>query len=134
MTDEWEPVRRIGTPKIEDAGPGLFNIRVTLSDTPPPEWRGAFIQSETGFERTMSMFGKNPSCLGDAVEMSGAREQDIEFWFNMIDAKIAGANFNYTDQTLPALAAARERQAAEDQRRTEAQARADEIAQRFTKP
>lgn len=134
MTEQWEPIRRIGTPKIDAAAPGLCNVRVTLAITPPSDWRQAFLQFENGIERTTFMFDQNPTVVGDVVSLPGARESDVEFWMRLIDAKIAGANVHYTEQTLPALAAAREREAAENKRHAEAQVRADEIAQRFAKP
>lgn len=134
VTDEWEPIRRIGTPKITDAGPGLLSLEITLSETPPSEWREPFSQFENGIERTTFMFGHNPSLVSDTISVSRVREQDVALWFQLIDAKIAGANSHYADQTLPALAAAEERQVAEDRRHSEAQARANDIAERYTKP
>ena len=134
MTDQWEPIRRIGTPTIEAAEPGLCNVRVTLAITPPSAWRQAFLEFENAIERTTFMFDQNPTLVGDVVSLPGARESDVEFWMRLIDAKIAGANVHYTEQTLPALAGAREREAAEGKRHAEAQVRADEIAKRFAKP
>jgi hypothetical protein len=132
-TDQWQPVRRIGRPRIDAAASDVFNVRVTLAVTPSADWREAFIQFENGVERSTFMF-ENPCLVGNTLSLCGVREKDVEFWFRLIDTKIAGANVQYTDWTPPTLAAAREREAAGAQRQHDAQDRADQIAKRWQAP
>src|SRR5450631_4232357 len=44
VTSPWQPIRRIGRPRIDAAASELFNVRVTLAATPSSDWREAFIQ------------------------------------------------------------------------------------------
>jgi hypothetical protein len=132
-TDQWQPIRRIGRPRIDAVGSELFNVRVTLAAKPSSDWREAFIQFEDGVERSTFMF-MNPSLVGNALTVCGVREKDVELWFELIDTKIAGANVQYAQRTLPTLAAMREREAAGAQRRCDTQARADKIAKRWEAP
>jgi hypothetical protein len=132
-TDQWQPIRRIGRPRIDAAGSELFNVRVTLAVTPSSDWRAAFSQFENGVERSTFMF-ENPCLVGNTLSLCGVREQDVEFWFKLIDTKIAGANVQYADWTPPTLAAVREREAAGAQRQRDAQDRADRIAKRWQAP
>jgi hypothetical protein len=133
VTDPWRPIRRIGRPRIDAAAPELFNVRVTLAATPSLDWREAFIQFENGVERSRFM-SENPSLVGNALSLCGVREKDVEFWFRLIDTKIAGANVQYTERTPLSPAAVREREAAEAQRHRDAQARADQISKRWEAP
>jgi hypothetical protein len=132
-TDQWQPMRRIGRPRIDAAASELFNVRVTLAATPPSDWHEAFIQFEYGVERSTVMF-ENPSLVDNAISLRGVREKDVEFWFNLIDTKIAGANVQYTERTPSTPAAVGEREAAAAHRRDAAQVRADEIARRWEAP
>jgi hypothetical protein len=132
-TEQWQPIRRIGRPRIDAAASEVFNVWVTLAVTPSSDWRAAFIQFEKGVERSTFMF-ENPSLVGNTLSLSGVREKDVEFWFRLIDTKIAGANVQYTDWTPPTLAAVRKREAAGAQRQRDAQDRADQIAKRWQAP
>jgi hypothetical protein len=132
-TDQWEPIRRIGRPRIDAAASELFNVRVTLAATPPSDWHEAFMQFENGVERSTVMF-ENPSLVDNAISLRGVREKDVEFWFKLIDTKIAGANVQYTEQSPSSPAAVGEREATANQRKHAAQVRADKIAQRWEAP
>ena len=132
-TDQWQPIRRIGRPRIDAAASELFNVRVTLAATPPSDWQEAFIQFENGVERSTVMF-ENPSLVGNAISLRGVREKDVEFWFDLIDTKIAGANVQYTVRTPSTPAAIGERETAAALRQVAAQVRADEIARRWEAP
>lgn len=132
-TDQWQPIRRIGRPRIDAAASELFNVRVTLAAMPPSDWNAAFIHYENGVERSSVMF-ENPSLVGNEISLCGVREKDVEFWFRMIDAKIAGANDQYTERTPSTPTALGEREAAAAQRLGAAQVRADEIAKRWEAP
>lgn len=132
-TDQRQPIRRIGRPRIDAAAPELFNVRVTLAATPPSDWHEAFNQFENGVERSTVMFD-NPSLVGNAISLRGVREKDVEFWFRLIDTKIAGANVQYTERTPSTPAAVGEREVAAAHRQCAAQVRADEIAKRWQAP
>jgi hypothetical protein len=132
-TDHWQPIRRIGRPRIDARASELFNIRVTLAATPPSDWHEAFIQFENGVARSAVMF-ENPSLVGNAISLRGVREKDVDFWFDLIDTKIAGANVQYTERTPSTPAAVGEREVAEAHRQGAAQVRADEIARRWEAP
>src|ERR1035437_3780488 len=97
-TDPWQPIRRIGRPRIDAAVSELFNVRVTLAATPSSDWREAFIQFENGVERSTFM-SENPSLVGSAVSLCGVGEKDVEFWFRLIDTRIAGGNVKHADRT-----------------------------------
>lgn len=131
--DQWQPIRRIGIPRIDAAASGLFNVRVTLAATPPSEWNEAFIQYENGVERSTVMF-ENPSLVGNAISLCGVREKDVEFWLRLIDTKIAGANDQYTERTPSTPTAVGEREVAAAHRLGAAQVRADVIAKRWEAP
>lgn len=131
--DQWQPIRRIGIPRIDAAASGLFNVRVTLSATPPSDWNEAFIQYENGVERSTVMF-ENPSLVGNAISLCGVREKDVEFWLRLIDTKIAGANDQYTERTPSTPTAVGEREVAAAHRLDAAQVRADVIAKRWEAP
>jgi hypothetical protein len=60
------------------------------------------------------------------ISLSQVREEDVEVWFEMIDAKITDAN-DYENRC-------RSKSNFAVQRQREAQARAHEITQRLTKP
>jgi len=132
-TDQWQPMRRIGIPRIDAAASELFNMRVTLASTPSPDWREMFIRFESGVERSTSLIG-NPCLVGDAISLCGVQERDLDSWFRLIDTKIAGANFQYTERTPFTLASVQEREAAGAQHQREAQVRADRIAQLWKAP
>lgn len=132
-TDQWQPMRRIGIPRIDAAESELFNVGVTLAVTPPSDWREAFLQFENGVKRSTFMF-ENPSLVGNSLSLRGVREKDVESWFKLIDTKIAGANVQHTEQTLPTLAALRKREAAGAQLQRDAQTRANVIARRWEAP
>lgn len=132
-TEQWQPIRRIGRPRIDAAAPELFNMRVTLGATPPSDWHEAFIDFENGVERSTVMF-ENPSLVGNAISLRGVREKDVEFWFKLIDTKIAGANLQYTEHTPSTPAAVGEREVAAAHRQGAAQVRADKIAKRWQAP
>jgi hypothetical protein len=132
-TDPWQPIRRIGRPRIDAAVSELFNVRVTLAATPSSDWLEAFIQFENGVERSTFM-SENPSLVGNALSLCGVREKDVELWFRLIDTKIAGANVQHTERTPLTPAAVREREAAGAQRQRDAQARADQISKRWEAP
>jgi hypothetical protein len=132
-TDPWQPIRRIGRPRIDAVASDLFNVRVTLAATPSSDWREAFIQFENGVERSTFMF-ENPSLVGNSISLRGVREKDVEFWFSLIDTKIAGANVQYAERTPSTLAAVSKREAVGAQRQGAAQARADQIAKRWERP
>ena len=133
VTDQRQPIRRIGRPRIDAAAPELFNVRGTLAATPPSDWHEAFIQFENGVERSTVMF-ENPSLVGNAISLRGVREKDVEFWFRLIDTKIAGANVQYTQRTPSTPAAVGEREVAAAHRQCAAQVRADKIAKRWQAP
>jgi hypothetical protein len=132
-TEQWQPIRRIGRPRIDAAAAETCNVRITLAVTPSSDWREAFFQYENGVERSTFMF-ENPCLVGNTLSLCGVREQDVEFWFRLVDTKIAGANVQYTDRTLPTLAAVQELEAAEAQRQRDAQDRVDQIAERWQAP
>jgi hypothetical protein len=129
-TDRWRPIRRIGTPRIDAAASEMFNLRITLATTPSSDWREAFFEYENGVERSTFMI-MNPCLVGNAITVCGVRETDVEFWFRLIDTKIAGANVRYAERTLLTVAARREHEAAGVLRQRDAQARADKIAKRW---
>ena len=133
VTEQWRPIRRIGRPRIDASPSELFDMRVTLAATPPPDWHEAFIDFEKGVERSTVMFG-NPSLTGNSISLRGVREKDVELWFGLIDKKIAGANVQYKERTPSAPGAAGEREVAAAQRRSAAQVRADTIAKRWDAP
>jgi hypothetical protein len=132
-TDQWQPIRRVGRPRIDAAASELFNVQVTLAATPPSDWHDAFIRFENGVERSTVMF-ENPSLIGNAISLRGVREKDVEFWFRLIDTKIAGANVKYTERTPSTHAAVGEREVAAAHLQDDAQVRADEIAKRWEAP
>jgi hypothetical protein len=133
VTDSSQPIRRIGIPRIDAVSSDLFNVRVTLAATPSTEWREAFVQFEDGVVRSNLMV-ENPSLVGNAISLCGVRETDVEFWFKLIDTKIAGVNIQESDRTPATLTAVREREAAGARSQQEAQARADRIARRWEAP
>jgi hypothetical protein len=131
--DQWQPIRRIGWPRIDAAAPKLFNVRVTLATTPPSDWHEAFVQFENGVERSTVMF-ENPSLVGNALSLRGVREKDVEFWLRLIDTKIAGANVQHTERTPSTPTAVGEREVAAVHGLVAAQVRADKIAKRWQAP
>ena len=133
VTDQWQPIRRIGRPRIDAAPSELFNVHVTLAATPPSDWHEAFIHFENGVERSTVMF-ENPSLVGNSISLRGIREKDVELWFRLIDNKIAGANVQYKKGTPSAPEATREREATAAKRQSAAQVRADKIAKRWDAP
>jgi len=132
-TDRWQPIRRIGRPRIDAAASEMFNLRVTLAATPSSDWREAFFEFENGVERSTFMI-MNPCLVGNALTVCGVRESDVEFWLRLIDTKIAGANVQFAERTLLTVASRREHEAAGVLRQHDAQARADQIAKCWEAP
>jgi len=133
-TDQLRPIRRIGIPRIDAVASELFNVRVTLAFAPSWDWREAFMDFENGVERSSSMV-ESPCLIGNALSVCGVREADVEFWFKLIDTKIAGANVQHAQRSTPTLAAdVQKREAAGAERQRVAQIRADEIARHWEAP
>ncbi len=126
----WTRIERSGKPRVRgpnDQYPGLIDVEIDLTLTPPREWAQAFL-NPSGV--SISMGWRHPT-LSDATIRIMPPDDKLEANVAEVDARIAAANDYFERQVLPSLqaaeASAQRDQAAAQARIADAQRRADKL-------
>lgn len=107
----WQPIARtnIEVQGVNGQYPGLLDVEISLSETPPDEWQH-FFNNPVGVSLSLSM---RPPQLGyNSIHISPS-DGEIEKYVKHVDARIASANKRYETEVIPALRAREQRQQAE---------------------
>ena len=126
---KWTPITRSKPdPKgVNSRYPGLLNVEVNLSRTPPSEWAEFFSQP---FAVPMKLSMHPPTLSGSIVELM-LPDDEFDAYIESLDARIAAANESFERHVLPEVEAAEarenERHRAEAKRMAEARRRADTL-------
>ncbi len=126
---KWTPIiRSKPDPKGVNARyPGLLNVEVNLSRTPPWEWAEFFSRP---FAVPMKLSMHPPALSGSIVELM-LPDDEFDAYIESLDARIAAANEYFERQVLPQLEAAeareKERHRDEEKRMAEARRRAETL-------
>jgi len=126
---EWRPITITGRQVRgrDPEYPGLLNIDLTLSATPPEQWAGQFL-NPSDFGIPISVH--KPRISGSVISIRPP-DEEVEKYAEHIDQRVAYTNEWFEQQVLPHINAAEERekaeQEAEAERLREAQRKLDEM-------
>jgi len=121
----WNRITR-GKPRVRGINsryPGLINVEIDLSATPPSEWAEAF-DHPSGVSISMGMHP--PERSGSTIRLM-CPDSELEAYVANVDARIAAANDSFERQVLPSLEAA---EASAQRDRAAAQARVADAQRR----
>lgn len=96
----WQPISRgkVDVHGIHPEHPGLLQVSIELSDSPPAEWRAAFIAGD-GVASRGDMH--KPDLTASTVWLQPP-DSELEEHVRDVDARIAAANKIYKRDVLPA--------------------------------
>lgn len=130
----WEPLKRVGTPKVEPAGNDSKFLQVTIKVAGPnlPEWREFFDNRTKSLTGGYTSHGAMPySSIGFSYTVDDA---DLEKTVAFLDSAIEAANKHYEETVLPAKQSAKEEAAKAAEEAKRLQAELDERAAKLAKP
>ena len=127
---EWTRIVRSGPPRVRGVNsqyPGLLDVEIDLTRTPPPEWTQGFIHP-SGVGISLSMHP--PEISGSRVQIRPP-DGELEKYVAHVDERIEAANTYFEQRVLPALnaaeAQAQQRKATEQSRIADATRQADKL-------
>jgi hypothetical protein len=122
---DWLPIKRksVKVEGVDPEAPGLLDVYIELSETPPPEWEDYF-RNPVGVEVSMSMHP--PRLEGGDVHIRPP-DKELKAYVAHVDQRIKAANERYEREVLPKFRAQNDQRSSEQKRIDDAQDEADRL-------